>query len=222
MYIPFEKIFKTYNNIVSINGVLHIGAAGCEELEEYRKFGLTNDKIIWVEANPKQIEEVKKKDSTIIIKNFICCDKDTGETELKICSKSTDPHGHCSSILDLGEGAKRVYGLRYVTSIKIKNNRIDTMYKKDNIPKNFANFVNIDIQGAELLALKGMGDLLHNFDYVYTEVNNTHDVYKECCLVDEIDTYLSKYGFIRKETAWNPGWKTWGDSLYIKESKFKQ
>ena len=141
MYIPFEKIFKTYNNILPINGVLHIGAAECEELEEYRKFGLTNDKIIWVEANPRQIEKVKKKDSTIIIKNFVCCDKDTGQTQLNIVSKSQDPHGHCASILDLGL-ARQKLGIGYTDFITIKNNRIDTMYKNDNIPNNFANFVN--------------------------------------------------------------------------------
>ena len=54
------EITKTYHNIVPITGVLHIGAARCEELEAYRKCGLTNDKIIWIEANPEQIEKVKK------------------------------------------------------------------------------------------------------------------------------------------------------------------
>ena len=79
----------------------------------------------------------------------------------------------------------------------MNNQRIDTMYEQDNIPKNFANFLNIDIQGAELLALKGMGDIINYFDYAYLEVNRNY-VYKNCALIDEIDKYLSKYFFSLK------------------------
>jgi len=33
---------------------------------------------------------------------------------------------------------------------------------------------NLDIQGAELKALKSMGDYLNNVDYIYTEVNSDY------------------------------------------------
>ena len=73
--------------------------------------------------------------------------------------------------------------------------------------------MNIDIQGAELLALKGMGDLIKYFDYVYLEVNSDY-VYKKCALVHEIDDYLSKYNYVRVETSWTDA--KWGDALYIR------
>ena len=88
------------------------------------------------------------------------------------------------------------------------------MYIQDKIPKNFANFLNIDIQGAELLALKGMGNIINYFNYVYLEVNQEY-VYKNCALVNEIDKYLSKYNFVRVETSWTKA--QWGDALYIKK-----
>lgn len=92
------------------------------------------------------------------------------------------------------------------------------MYNQDKIPKNFANFLNIDIQGAELMALKGMGDLLNYFDYVYLEVNKDY-VYKNCALVHEIDEYLSEYNYVRVETAWTNA--QLGDALYIRiKNKF--
>ena len=64
---------------------------------------------------------------------------------------------------------------------KEQDDIIDKMYVEDNIPNNFAIFLNIDIQGAELLALKGMGELLHHFDYAYIEVNHDY-VYKKMCI----------------------------------------
>ena len=90
------------------------------------------------------------------------------------------------------------------------------MYDEDKIPKNFANFLNIDIQGAELLALKGMGELINYFDYLYLEVNRDY-VYKNCALVDEIDEYLLKYNYVRVETSWTNA--QWGDALYMKRVK---
>lgn len=88
------------------------------------------------------------------------------------------------------------------------------MYQEDKLSYDFANFISIDIQGAELLALKGMGDLLNYFDYIYLEVNKEF-VYKNCCLVNELDDYLKKFKFERVETRWTT--KNWGDGFYIKK-----
>ena len=82
------------------------------------------------------------------------------------------------------------------------------------IPKDKYDFLNIDLQGCERFALKGMGDILYNFKWAYLEVN-AKEVYKGCALVGEIDEYLLGFGFKRVETKWcgNTGW---GDALYIK------
>ena len=95
---------------------------------------------------------------------------------------------------------------------KIKN--INRYPNLDQIYKKLSNFLNIDIQGAELLALKGMGDLIKEYDYLYLEVNS-EEVYMGCGLITEIDIYLEKYNFKRVETKWwgNAGW---GDAFYIR------
>ena len=206
MLILLRILTKKYN--MKIHGVLHIGAHNCEEMCQYKAYGLTNSQIIWVEANPKLVEKQMNIDKSQIIKNFICCDTDHGKTKLNIANSSQS-----SSILELGTHAKSYPSIIYNDFVEVKNRRIDTMYAEDHIPKTFANFLNIDIQGAELLALKGMGDLLKHFDYLYLEVNNDY-VYKNCALVDEIDEYLSKYNYIRAETSWT-NWN-WGDALYIR------
>lgn len=206
MLIPFDIITKKYNMV--IKGILHIGAHNCEELSAYQQYGLKNNQIIWIEANPELVKQNLNVDKSRIIKNFICCDKDTGTYKLNIAN-----NGQSSSILELGTHQLSYPSIKYTDIVEVKNNRIDTMYSEENIPQKFANFVNIDIQGAELLALKGMGELLTFFDYVYLEVNNDY-VYKNCALVHEIDEYLLKYNFNRIETKWTN--VNWGDALYIK------
>ncbi len=76
------------------------------------------------------------------------------------------------------------------------------------------NFLNLDIQGAELKAMKGMGDYLKNFDYVYTEINDDH-LYINCALVSDLDDFLLQYGLVRVETCWTDC--KWGDAFYIKK-----
>ena len=79
-----------------------------------------------------------------------------------------------------------------------------TQLLKDILPKYediHFNFLNLDIQGAELKALKSMGDYLNNVDYIYTEVNSDY-VYEDCALITELDDYLSQFNLKRVETKW--------------------
>ena len=80
---------------------------------------------------------------------------------------------------------------------------------------NSINFLNLDIQGAELLALKGMAKYLKHIKYIYTEVN-TEKVYKDCALITEIDDFLKLHGFSRKCEAIYRQFG-WGDALYIRD-----
>ena len=60
MLIPFHnlKIFSSK----PVRGVLHLGAHECEERAGYlNHFKLTDNEIIWIEANPQKVDEMKKK-----------------------------------------------------------------------------------------------------------------------------------------------------------------
>ena len=198
MFIDLKELKNEFN--LDIKGILHIGAHECEEALSYKDIGIHNDKIIWIEANPNLIKNN--------IKHYLVLDKDDVDVELNLSN-----NGQSSSILKFGTHKKYYKGVKYVEKIKMKSSRIDTIYKIENIPENFANFLNLDIQGVELLALKGAGELLEHFDYIYTEVNN-EELYKDCCLIDDIDEYLLKFGFKRVKTYWTK--HKWGDAFYIK------
>ena len=98
---------------------------------------------------------------------------------------------------------------------KMKTVRVDTLLKYFNFEN--INFLNVDLQGAEHLAIEGMGDLIKNIDYALLEVNN-RETYKGCMLIDDLDYFMMKRGFERVETG---NWvaDTWTDALYIRTIK---
>ena len=207
MLIPYSELVQKYN--MKVHGILHIGAHDCEELGAYLQKGTPINKIIWLEGNPALVEKIKKRNDNIIIKNSIVSDVDD-----KLVIFNITNNGQSSSILELGTHQKYYPHIKYVQKITGKTKRVDTLYKEEKIDEKFANFLNIDIQGAELLALKGMGKLLNNFDYLYLEVNR-EEIYKDCCLVEELDDYLKKFCFSRVETRWTNA--NWGDAFYIRK-----
>ena len=77
------------------------------------------------------------------------------------------------------------------------------------------NFINLDIQGVELRALKSMESYLHHIDYIYTEVN-TEEVYKGCDQMNDLTEYLSQFGFKLADARIYRQFG-WGDAFYIKE-----
>ena len=80
------------------------------------------------------------------------------------------------------------------------------------------NFVNIDIQGAELLALKGMTATLPYIDYLYLEVYTKH-LYKDCALLPEIRAFFKPFGFALQELQMTP--HGWGDAFFVKNVAFE-
>lgn len=73
----------------------------------------------------------------------------------------------------------------------------------------------MDLQGAELMALKGMGDLISTVRVVYTEV-----AYKEMYfgqpLFDELNGFLVVHGFCLHSKFNTSQW--FGDALYVRAS----
>jgi len=91
--------------------------------------------------------------------------------------------------------------------------RVDTLLQRNglDLPLGQSWFLNEALQGAELHALRGMGELLHRFDHAYVEVN-VKQLYQGCPFVSQIDDYLRGFGLIGKETkmtVWG-----WGDKYY--------
>ena len=203
MLIPLHELVNKYN--VQFRGILHVGAHECEELNDYEKY-ISRDKILWIEALPGKIELCKNRYAGINIENAIVSDV-IENVVFKVSN-----NGQSSSILDFGLHSQYHPSVHYITAFNGTTSLLKDILPKYNINYNFLNF---DIQGAELKALKGMEEYLHNVDYLYTEVNSDY-VYKNCALVNELDEYLKEFGLVRIETKWTD--YKWGDAFYIKHN----
>ena len=159
MLYNFSDLFFLNNDI---RGIIHIGAHELEELPEYLNRNI--DKIIWVESNPYKYEYIEKK-----IKNYeqmflakFAAGYEEDEKTLNIAN-----NGESSSILELGTHEESYPHIFYTSKIKVNTKPVDGWLDEKNVKRSNFNFLNIDIQGYELEALKGMTKQLKLVDYIY-------------------------------------------------------
>lgn len=206
MLIKFNYLVKKYGKP---KGIIHIGAHLLEERNDYLSEGLRN--TIWIEANSEIIAQHNIKQNLLETESiFTYAITDISNQELTLfCTNN----GESSSILKLDKHLNHHPHVYVTKQIKVTTKRIDDIIEENHVNINNYNFMNIDIQGAELKALIGCGDYLNKIDYLYLEVNRDY-LYGGCSLIHEIDDYVSTFGFKRIETKWTQF--DWGDAFYQK------
>lgn len=205
--IPFDGLVERFK--IQATGVLHIGANRGQEFADYNRHGIT--KQIWIEALPNVFEDLCRNVSG---KDVVClneCISDVDDHEVDFHESNNESQS--SSFLELGVHKEIHPTVEYIGTTKMKTKRIDTILTREQLQG--YQLLNIDIQGPELLALKGMGILLHHFKYAIIEIN-MRETYVGGAMVDEIDNYMSIFNFVRAETG---DWvaSTWTDGFYIKK-----
>jgi FkbM family methyltransferase len=207
MLITLDGLVKKYN--MKIVGALHVGAHYGEEVKDYIDHGIKNLCFFEPLSNTLQILEdtlAEYADSA----NIQIYPYALGNHDCEVEMFVSDHGGMCSSILRPKIVLEQYPGIKFPRKEKVKMVRLDDCEVD---PADY-NFMNIDVQGYELEVLKGAENLLNNIDYVYTEIN-VAEVYANAPHVDELDKFLSTYGFSRVETDLSG--TTWGDAFYIKE-----
>lgn len=206
-------------NGAKFKGVIHIGAHLGEECESYRNNEIKN--VIWVEANPKLMDSlqaitellVPPEDNvmTQVFFNEVLSSKDGDQIKFNITNNNQS-----SSILELGTHKDYYPHITVVETLELKSKRFDSIIKEKNIDMNLYDFINLDVQGAELEVLKGFGDFLRNstIKAVYTEIN-LEELYIGAPKLDELKTFLESFGFemVLLETV--P--QQWGDALFLRK-----
>jgi FkbM family methyltransferase len=202
MILNLDNLKTTYN--CEFNGVLHIGAHHGEEYHTYARLNI--NPVVFIEAVPDTFNYLIQRVPT---EHCMCINTAVGnmDGEIEMFISNTSP---CSSILEPGLHIDKYPEITFENKTTVKISKIDSL----NIPQ--CNFLNIDVQGYELEVLKGASDYLYSVDYIMTEVNRD-STYKNCAMVDEIDSFLAPYGFTRVETDW--AGDIWGDAFYIKSKK---
>jgi len=207
MLITFEEVNQIIkSNNINLNGAFHIGAHECEELYCYNYLGIKNEDIVWIDAIPFKVDEAKNRGIPNVY-NAVITDKDDEPVTLNITNNIQS-----SSVLELGTHLQEHPDVFNTAMFHSKSITIDTFFKRNNIDASKYDFWNFDIQGAELMALKGAIKSIKYAKVIYLEVNEK-ELYKNCGLLNEIDDFLLNYNFKRVFTRMTP--HGWGDALYI-------
>jgi FkbM family methyltransferase len=202
--IPLNDLVRKYR--VSATGVIHLGAHTGEEAEAYRAEGI--DRVWWIEGNPDLIPRLRAHVEPLghhVIQSLVS-DQDHATAQFHVTNNFQS-----SSILELGTHARHHPEVVVTETRQLETRTLESLAAEHGIGP--ANFMNIDLQGAELAALRGAGKLLADIDYVYTEVNE-EEVYENCPLIEDLDAFLGDQGLKRVETLMTQ--MHWGDAFYTR------
>lgn len=208
MLIPGETVKQWLDRYgLKTKGALHIGAHECEEQSFYSLLGVTPEKTLWVEALQRKVDEMKAKGVPHIVQ-AVMTDKDNQSVTFHVTNNVQS-----SSILPFGSHEIHHSWVKNVEELTLTTTTIDTLFERvDKNPANYT-FWNLDIQGAELMALKGGQQSIPYANAIYCEIN-TEEVYKGCALLPALDAFLESKGFRRVETKLTEF--GWGDALYLR------
>ena len=177
-----------FNSANPVTGIIQIGAHKGEEAQLF--YNLVGKNVIWIEAQPKIVDELTKnvkKFGQKAIQALIW--KKSGEkknfyiTDNSVSSSVLKPKKHLSRV-----------------SIKNKLDLITTSYndlikKYPDLKNPIYNFLLLDCQGAEYEVLEGIGkDNLQQFDKIECEISNSEEYHKQK-QQPEITKLLDNWGF---------------------------
>ncbi len=203
MLIPPTTLTTVWN--VRPRGVLHIGAHDGEEDLQYRRAGWGD--VVWVEAMPdkaRALEARFKNDPTRQVVTALAWDSSGEEMVFHLAN-----NGMSSSVFEFGTHADHHPEISFEADIRLRSVRLDAVR---GLPLAW-DLINLDVQGAELHALRGLGTLILNARWIYTEVNQ-ENVYAGCPLMADLDAWLNPRGFRRIDTVMTQF--GWGDALYAR------
>jgi FkbM family methyltransferase len=207
MIIDIEEVKNVLaSKKIKLNGCFHIGAHECEELNIYNNLGIKTEDIVWVDALPGKVYEATCRGIPNVF-NAVITDKDDEKVVFNVAN-----NGQSSSILEFGTHSIEHPGIVFINKINQKSITVDSFFERNNLDASKYDFWNFDIQGAELLALKGATKSIKYAKVLYLEVNSK-ELYKNGALINEIDEFLAQYNFKRVLT--NMTIHKWGDAMYI-------
>jgi FkbM family methyltransferase len=195
--------FTNLTKLVKPKGVIHVGANTCQELPLYLEHGIENR--LWIEGN----EWVANQTRNATNENILCAYVDREELMQQVFEANNNSE---SSSLKRPIKHTEIY-----PNIEFERIGIVKTYPLHRLLRLFDfakfNYLVLDVQGAELDVLKGLGMFQHHFEVIITEAY-IQDLYQNCGKLHEIEEHLENYKLV--EFAPEIG-KGWGDAAFIRK-----
>jgi FkbM family methyltransferase len=185
-------------------GILHVGAGWLEEAQQYEDMGVKA--VIWVEADYPR-EQRQKRATQFGHALYECLPlSDRCEcVDFRVASNDAS-----SSILPFARHSTIYPDIVVKETHKMLTLRADQVFNEGLVPD--IDTLVLDVQGAELKVLRGMGKLLDQIQRIWAEVN-LKELYTGCVLKPELDDWLAKAGFGNSE-FYPVHQEEWGECLY--------
>jgi FkbM family methyltransferase len=196
------RVLSSYE--LDLDSLLLIGANDGEEL-----LGSAYDRFRTVVAVEPNTEVISRLDRNLRkFQESMLLDIAAGASRYRANLNVADNNGQSSSLLEPMEHLVEAPYVTFEKIVEVQVERLDALIDYSKCPA----FWIVDVQGFELDALKGAGQLLEKCEVLYVEVNRSQ-VYKGCTQVVELDAYLELFGIKRAATRW---WGGWGDAIYLR------
>lgn len=217
----FNILLEEVKKQIDLSGVIHIGAHKGEEVPFYLHHGIQN--IVLIEANPRLYRNLCENFQQDNIKVFNCAISDKNEQLTFHVHTSRSGSVEAASILRMKEFSKIVKTMHTPESYEVDGKTLDALIIEQHIDIKKYNILALDVQGAELHALRGAINNISAFDAIICEVNLL-ELYEGAALEKDIVAFLENFGFAQQFTIYHQlyndsgHFNAWGESIFIREN----
>jgi FkbM family methyltransferase len=184
---------------VQPRGIVHAGAHCAEEMDLY--LGLGPALVVWIEADPALLPAIEARIAAragnptrqIAIQALIT-DRDGVATDFHRFSND----GASSSVFRDTPLLRETWpGLHRTGEVlSLPSSRLDTALRAHGVTPDHVDTLALDLQGAELLALRGSGAFLDQVEFLEAELSQER-FYDGGAQADELAAFLAAHGFER-------------------------
>lgn len=196
------------NDIPESPVILDVGSYTGEQAREFA-VQFPQARIFAFEARPQSAKAIRRTVASIPNISVVeaAVHEFDGETEFH----AVDEVNPGASSLFLGSGVQEIHPIQQVP-IRVPTSRLDTWAKRTGV--NRFDLVWMDLQGAELLALRGMGDMIATVRAIQLEITY-RELYQGQVMWPEIRDYLETRG-LRLVDEWPDICGYFGDAVFVR------
>lgn len=204
----------------SLGTVVHLGAHAGEEVDAYRRHGA--ERIVLVEANATSCETLQQcfgDDRDIAIVHAAVTDH-VGTDRLLLHTNSRG-QTESASLFPMKRLGEIVSTMHTEGAIEVPATTLDALLEELSIEPTTVGLLALDIQGAELCALRGGARVLPGLHAVLTEVSFV-DLYAGAPQAADVERLLAAAGFELVDAVsyelyeGDRRFPAWGDQLYAR------
>lgn len=189
--VRFGLISPRFDDLLRIaHGVVHVGANTGQEREFYQKQNL---KVVWIEPIDSVFEA--------LVRNIEAFPKQTAFKALltsqvgeQVTLNIANNGGASSSLYDLARHKEIWPDVDYCGQVQVSSRTLDDLVDSRDIDASGCDLLVMDVQGAELLVLKGAETFIENLKFIRLEAAD-FEAYKGAPLRAEIADFLAERGF---------------------------